>query len=73
MKLSEVEKHWKENFYGVENDPLDLTIAVQIKREPNEDGYTVWIMEETSNGYRGKVSSTQDVGEALRKYLEEEI
>lgn len=73
MKLSEVEKNWKEHLFNMDNERLQLNIIVDIQREPGGDNYVVMIREEESNGYRGKVSSTQDVAEALRRYIEEEI
>lgn len=74
MKLTEVEKNWKEHVHDVQNERLQLNFVVDLQRDPgSDDSFHIMIREENANGSRSKVYSTQDVGEALRKYLEEEI
>lgn len=71
MKLSDIEKRWRESVYGMENERLHLNITVDIQREPSGDKYMVMIRDEDSTGYRTNVVTTEDVAAALRKYIEE--
>lgn len=73
IKLEELEKRWHENYAGVEKEPLDLMISLEIFRDPEENTFGVFISEPSSSGYERKISTTDDIVTALADYLETQI
>ena len=71
MKLSELEKRYKKNYVG--DLPLHLNVVIEIDVDSNTGDYIIRIKENEANGRTIKCSTTQDIAEALRNYLEEEI
>ena len=71
MKLSEIEKRYKKNYIG--DEPMHLNIEIEIEVDPNTGNFIIRIKERESNPLCINAFTTQDIAEAVRKYIEEEI
>lgn len=70
LKLEELLQNFQTND---NDDSVKLKIFVEVSKERFNNESYVTIGQSGCSAYRTKVYSTHDVGEALSKYLEEDI
>lgn len=71
MKVTELEKRWRDNYSGTQEQEFDIVINLELYKEG--DRYFVFLADASSSGYKMSVSNTEEIGNAVKNYLEEQF